>query len=162
MSASFTLPEQAQVVTLLPAAADAAGRTSAAAVSLKNAHKAYLVYHINQGNAATALLTPQQASAVAKTGAKAIPVVPIWSNESEATTSVLTRAAADAVSFTTSAATTPKRVIFEIDPAKLDVAGGFDCLLCITGASNAANITFAEVWIVPARAGGAGENLLAD
>jgi hypothetical protein len=34
-------------------AADAAGRAAAAAVSLKNVGKAYLVFHITQGNAAT-------------------------------------------------------------------------------------------------------------
>lgn len=160
MSLSFTLPEVAQIVSILPPAADAAGRTSASAVSLKNAHKAYLVYHINQGNAATILLTPQQASAVAKTGAKALANnVRIWANQDEATTSLLTRQA-DGVSFTTDANVKVKRVIFEIDPATMDQAGGFDCLLAITGASNAANITSAEVFIVPARA--VNVNLLAD
>ena len=163
MPASFTLPDQAQVITLLGPAADAAGRTSAAAASLKHAHKAYLVFVLNQGNAATILLTPQQATAVAKTGAKAIPAVPIWANQDEAATSLLTRQA-DAVNFTTDAAVKQKRVIFEVDPSKLDVAGGFDCLLAITGASNVANITCAELWVVPARFQGTGglQNLLVD
>lgn len=160
MSLSFTLPEQAQIVSLLPPAADAAGRTSAAAVSLKNAHKAYLVYHINQGNAATILLTPQQATSVAKGGAKALANnVRIWANQDEAATSLLVRQA-DGVAFTTDANVKVKRVIFEIDPATLDQAGGFDCLLALTGASNVANITSAEVFIVPARS--VNVNLLAD
>jgi hypothetical protein len=34
-------------------------------------------------------------------------------------------------------------VVFEIDPASLDVANGFDCVYLSTGASNAANITAA-------------------
>lgn len=163
MPNALIIPEAAQCVTLLAPAADAAGRTSTSAVTLKNCHMAYLVYILNQGNAATILLTPQQASAVAKTGAKALTnVVPVWSNQDEATNSTLVRGA-DAVNFTTSAAVTIKRVIFQIDPTKLDVAGGFDCLLCITGASNAANITSAEVWTVPLRHGGlAAPSLLTD
>lgn len=162
MASGFTFPEEAQHVTLLPPAADAAGRTSASAASLKNCHKAYLVYVINQGNAATILLTPQQASAVAKTGAKAIPVVKVWANQDEAASSTLVRQT-DALSFTTDAGLKTKRVIFEIDPGVLDLANGFDCLLCITGASNAANITSAELITIPLRQGGLGApSLLAD
>jgi hypothetical protein len=50
-----------------------------------------------------------------------------------------------AASFTTSAAVKRKIVIFEIDPAALDVANGFDCVRAVTGASNAANITSALI-----------------
>lgn len=160
MSAQFTLPEEAIFAALLPPAADAAGRTSAAAVSLKNAHKAYLIYHINQGNAATILLTPQQATSVAKGSAKALANnVRIWTDLDNATSTVLTRQS-DGVAYTTDAAVKDKFVIFEIDPASLDQAGGFDCILAITGASNAANITSAFVLIVPARS--VGVNALAD
>jgi hypothetical protein len=59
----------------------------------------------------------------------------------------------DAANFTTDAGVKTKKVIFEIDPAKLDVAGGFDCIRIVTGASNAANITAAQVFIVPSYAG---------
>ncbi len=162
MASSFTLPEEAQHLTLLAPAADAAGRTSAAAATLKNCHKAYLVFVLNQGNAATVLLTPQQASAVAKTGAKAIAATRIWANQDEAASSTLVRQT-DAVSFTTDANLKIKRVIFEIDPAALDLANGFDCILAITGASNAANITMAELITIPLRQGGLGApSLLTD
>lgn len=161
MPSSFSLGEFMQQVTLLEPAADAAGRTSAKAVSLKNAHKAFLVFVINQGNAATILLTPQQASAVAKTGAKALANnVKIYANQDEGASSVMVRQV-DGVAFTTSATLKIKRVIFEIDPSSLDGANGFDCLLAITGASNVANITSAEVYIAPTRYG-AGPDLLVD
>jgi hypothetical protein len=161
MPSSFSLSDMTQQVTLLPPAADAAGRTSAAAVSLKHGHKVFLIFLVNQGNAATVLLTPQQATAVAKTSAKALANnVPIWLQNDESLSSVLTRQA-DGVSFTTDATTKQKRVIFEIDPTKLDLAGGFDCLLAITGASNVANITAAEVIVFPTRHG-ASPNLLVD
>ncbi len=51
--------------------------------------------------------------------------------------------------FTTSAATTAKKVEFIIDPAALDVAGGFDCIRVSTGASAAGNITSAFIVAVP-------------
>jgi hypothetical protein len=113
-------------------------------VSVKQAVRLYITYYINQGNAATIALAPEQCSAVAGTGNKAIPVSQIWVNQDMAASSVLVKQTA-AVSFTTSATTKVKKVIFEIDPAALDVANGFDCVRAVTGASNAANITSAEV-----------------
>ncbi len=162
MANSFSFAEEAQHVNLLPNAADAAGRTSATAASLKNCHKAWLVFEVNQGAANTVLLTPQQASAVAKTGAKVIPVTRIWANQDEAASSTLVRQT-DAVSFTTDAALKVKRVVFEIDPSSLDIANGFDCILAITGASIAANITSCSLVTQPLRQGGLGApNLLVD
>lgn len=162
MAVSFTLPEEGAQLTLLEPAADAAGRSSAAAASLKHAHKAYVIFIINQGNAATVACSVNQCSAVAKTGSKAIPAGPIWTNQDELAASGLTRQT-DAASFTTSAALKVKRVIFEIDPSKLDVANGFDCLSVTTGASHAANITAAEIILIPLRVTGAGlQSLLTD
>lgn len=135
----FHLVENAQVVEGLAPAADAAGRTGDY-VSLKNAARAFIVVHITQGNAATVALTPFQASAVAATGEKAIPAVPIWSNLDTATSDALVRRT-DAVSYTTDAAVKNKIVVFQIDASALDVTNGFDCVCVKTGASNAANIT---------------------
>jgi hypothetical protein len=139
---NINLPAEFKIINLLAPAADAAGRTGAW-VSMKHAHKAWILCHINQGNAATILLTLQQATAVAGTGAKVLTNnVPIWVNQATATNDTLVLQTS-AVNFTTSATTTLKQVIFEVDPATLDVAGGFDCLTVLTGASNAANITAA-------------------
>ena len=52
MARQFSMPYQIPPVCLLPPAADAAGRTSPFR-DLKNALKAYIVCHVNQGNAAT-------------------------------------------------------------------------------------------------------------
>ena len=59
MSRQFSLVAQAKPVSLLAPATDAAGRTSGY-LSLKNAHKAYVVAHITQGNAATIALQIEQ------------------------------------------------------------------------------------------------------
>lgn len=139
----------AQLESLLTPAADAAGRTGVYK-SLKGAHMASIVVKVNQANAATVLITPLQASAVAGTGSKALSAdCPIYVMADDVT-GVWTRVA-DAKNFTTSAAVKTKFVRFDIDPSKLDVANGFDCLSVSTGASNAANITSADLVIGPTR-----------
>lgn len=132
-------PNTYKIVDGAPPAADAAGRTSDY-VSLKNCKRAFIVCHINQGNAATVLLTPNQASAVAGTGKKVIPAVPIWANLDTVASDTLARAT-DAANYTTDAGVKQKVVVFQVDADKLDMANGFDCISIDTGASNAANIT---------------------
>lgn len=145
------LPQQLSFYSLLTPAADAAGRTSAY-LSLKNAVKAWIVCYIEQGNAATILLSPLQATAVAGTGSKAISAARIWTKLDHA--SVDFTAQTEAATFTTDAATKAKFVIFELDLAKvLDVAGAFDCMAVSTGASNAANITSAFLVMQPRHQG---------
>lgn len=140
------LPEQFKIVEAMPNATDAAGRTGDY-VSLKNAVMAWVEVAITQGNAATIALTIEQATAVAGTSSKAITVtVPIWSNLDTATSDTLVRRT-DAVSYTTDAAVKNKQVLFQIDPATLDIANGFDCITVKTGASNVANLTGARYWI---------------
>lgn len=151
MSARYNLVQDAKIVPLLKPAADAAGRSSAY-FSVKNAHKVFIVVHIDQGNAATIALTPSQATAVAGTGVKVLAnAVRIWANlDVAANADALTRAT-DAVNYTTDAGVKEKMVVFEIDPAELDTANGFDCLKIATGASDAANITQAYAILAPLR-----------
>lgn len=142
----LTLPEQFKIIEAMAPATDAAGRTGDY-VSLKNAKRVTVVVHITQGNAATIALTLEQATAVAGTGSKVLTnVVPVWANQDTATSDTLVRQT-DAVNFTTSAAVKNKMIVFQVDPATLDVAGGFDCLVLKTGASNVANITSAQYYI---------------
>lgn len=150
MANAFTLPEEAKIVGALKPAADAAGRNGAW-VSAKNAHKVYIVVHLDQGNAATVALTIQQASDVAGTGAKAITGnCRIWVNQDLSVNDTLVRQA-DGITFVTSAAVKEKQVVIEIDPATLDLANGFAYVRVITGASNAANITEAQYYLTPVR-----------
>jgi hypothetical protein len=149
MATKFTLPEEAKIVSALVPATDATGRTGAW-VSLKNAFKAYVVLHITQGNAATILLSLLQASAIAGTGSKAITTARVWSNLDVSTSDALVRQT-DAATYTTDVAVKTKIVVFEIDPAALDVANGFDCITVSTGASNVANITQATFFLTPLR-----------
>lgn len=153
MSSSFTLPQAGKLVAALKPAADAAGRAGAW-VNLKNAHKAYILFHVDQGNAATIALTINQAQDVSGTGSKAITGnVRIWANADVSASDTLTRQT-DATSFTTDAGVKQKQVVIEIDPATLDEANGFSCIQVVTGASNVANITEAQYLLMPLRFAG--------
>jgi hypothetical protein len=143
--------DQIPPVSLLPPAADAAGRTSANWLDLRNCvGKAYLKCRVNQGNAATVLWTPLQATSVAGAGSKAIAAMPIFLNAATATSDAYVQQAS-AANFTTSATLADKIIVFEITPEMcLDMVNGFRFVGVSTGASNAANITEAELYILQA------------
>jgi hypothetical protein len=129
-----------QVETLLPAAADAAGRASPF-VSLKGAAKVSIIAFVNQGNAAPVTFSLVQATNVAGAGVKALAnSAPISFDQNTAIGDATTLGTAG-VSFTTDATIFNKMVVFDVDPALLDVNNGFDCIGVTTGASNAANVT---------------------
>lgn len=153
MARQFRLWESGHVVSLLPAAADAAGRISSY-VSLLNAHKAYLVCHVNQGNAAPVTFTPMQAQDDVGTGAKAIGLAPIVANLDTASSDTLAVVAA-AANYKTDAGLKDKLVIFEIEPQEVmdvnNTSGVFGHVAIETSASNAANITSATLIQMPLR-----------
>lgn len=156
MATNFTLPEDAKIVAGAKPATDAAGR-SARYVSCKHAHKVYAIAYIDQGNAATIALTVSQAQDVSGTAAKAITGnARIWASTDVVANGADTIARqTDAVSFTTDAGVKEKIVVFEIDPASLDQANGFDCIKVATGASNVANLTTVLYLATPLRYPGA-------
>ena len=150
MSHPFSLPQQLRPYIGLAPAADAAGRTGLY-VTLKNAHKVFIVFAITQGNAATIALTPYQAKNVAALSEKVLANnFAIYANLDVSASDSLVRQT-DGVNFTTDAGVKNKIVVFEIDPGSLDVNNGFDCLTVKTGASNAANITSAMYYLGPSR-----------
>ena len=154
------IPENLVPYHFLAPAADAAGRTSPY-ISIKGAPKAWVVVYVDQANAATILLSPLQATAVAGTGSKAINAARISVKLDEAATTFTK--ATEAATYTTDAGVKKKIVIFEIDAAKcMDVAGGFDCIAISTGASNVANITSATLWLQPSHQGATLVNPLVD
>lgn len=136
------IPEGILPVDLLSPATDAAGRSSNY-VSLKGAHRAWIVCYITQGNAATVALTPMQAINVAGGGTpKVIAATRIWTNLDMAADTDFTRQT-DAANYTTDAAVKHKCVVFEVGRDCMDINADFDCVRITTGASNVANITSA-------------------
>jgi hypothetical protein len=162
MARNYRLWENAQTISLLKPAADAAGRTSTY-VSLKNAHKAFAVFYITQGNAATILLSVLQAQDAIGTNSKAVTAMPIAVNlDTDTVPADLMTIVAAAASYTTDAGVKTKIVMFEIDPIEsmdlnsntLNAAGvpqPFNHIAVSTGASNAANITAALLILAPLR-----------
>jgi hypothetical protein len=145
MARQFSLPEIIPPVELLTPAADAAGRTSRY-VKVGKCDKAWIVCHIAQGNAATILLSPLQATDTSGTGSKAIAATQIWINLDDVTLDLFTKQP-NAVNFTTDAGVKDKIIIFEISPQDcMDMANGFNTIAISTGASNVANITAAMIY----------------
>jgi hypothetical protein len=141
MAGPYTLAQMWKIIAMLPPAADAAGRTSPYWVTLKECDRCVLVVHVNQGNAATVLLTPLQATNVAGAGSVALTQnARIWYNIATATSDALVRQT-DGLNFTTDVTVANKIVLFDIDAASLNQAGGFVTVGISTGASNVANIT---------------------
>lgn len=146
MARQISMPYQFPPVCLLPPAADAAGRTSSYR-DLANALKAWVVVHVNQGNAAQVTLSILQGQDVSGTNGKAVGVMPIWLTGATATSDALVAQTA-AATFQTSVGTTDKIVVFEITPEMcMDLANGFHTIAVQTSSSNAANITEAELFL---------------
>lgn len=138
------LPGNLSIEHLLAPAADAGGRTGTVYADLGDCQKAWLVFFVNQGHAATIAVTPVQGTDAAGTGSKGLTNnVPIDTVLDMAAGTDWTRQTA-AKTYTTDAGVKVKAIVFEIIPGiALDVAGGFRYINVTTGASNAANITSA-------------------
>jgi hypothetical protein len=156
MARQFSLPEIIPPVALLTPAADAGGRTSRY-VNLAKGDKAWIVCRVNQGNAATVQFTPLQAQDTSGTGSKAISNTRIWSDLNNGAsdqfngpnTTPVGSQIAQAANYTTDAGLQDKTVVFEISPQDcLDEANSFHTIAIQTGASNAANITAADIYVL--------------
>lgn len=129
-------------------------------ISLKNVHSCRVIFAFTQAVGHATGIDPVQAQAVAGTNVKAITkAVTIWANEDVAASSVLTRQA-DAITFNVAGDVKNKVVTMDIDPAGLDVAGGFDCLAFnIDDSSQAGNLVSAVAIITPRYQG---QNMIVD
>lgn len=134
-------------VDLLVPATDAGGRASLC-VNLKNAQKAFVVVYMDQGAANTVAVTLAQAATAAGATKAVTNNCQIFTNEDMAAATAFTRQT-DAKTFTTSAATKHKCIVFVVRPEALDLASNYTHIGVTTGASNASNITSAMVYIMP-------------
>jgi hypothetical protein len=146
MTFPFSLPQNCKIVTAIAPSAGAA--VTGDYISLKNAHKCWVVILSSGGNATAATFGINEATAVAPTAAGASAALfPNWINNSTAVADALTKNA-DAATVTTDGLATPKLIVIEVDPALL--TAGYDCIAVTEGASNAANITSA-IYVIAER-----------
>ena len=130
--------ENVQVVQLASPETTNTGKTSDV-ISLKNAHKAWIVVNMTQAVAHATLLTVRQATNVAAgTNAVLAAVVPIRANEDCAASDALVAQTA-ALNYTVTADIKKKQIIFEIDPASL--TDGYICVyITAADSSQASNL----------------------
>jgi hypothetical protein len=126
MARQLSLPQHFKIVQMLqPQTTNGALTTDV--ISLKTAHKAWVVFEYTQAAGHATTPTLRQATSVAGSTNKAGPSVAIWANEDTAATDTLVRQT-DAASYAVAADVKNKQVVFEIDPARLDMANGYDCI----------------------------------
>lgn len=125
-------------------------------ISLKNAHKAYIICTNQKGADATQCTwTLQQSSgnagSAAGTGEKAMTnVVPIYYSDSTALDPTLTETTAAKSYQQAATQSVTQVVVFEIIPEEsMDLAGGFDCVTVNTSDPGAANTIFAQAYLEP-------------
>lgn len=154
------IPEDAMPVVLTPPVTTNGGVTTDY-ISLKNVHRFFAVFVFTQAVAHATGIDPVQATVVAGSDAKAITnTVPIWYNSDISATSALTRAT-DAITINLANAAANQIVVMEIDPAKLDVANGFDVIgFTIDNSSQATDFVCGIGFVVP-RYGAASQNYIA-
>lgn len=148
------IPLTCSPVGVLEPAADAGGRDSTVYAELKNAVKAWIVCFVNQAAANTIVWTPKQANTNAGGAAKVISAnTRIYTNLDCQTIDAFTRQT-DGASYTTDAGVKKKIIVFEIEPnLVMDVVNSFNYIGVTTGASAAANITSALVFVQPKYSG---------
>lgn len=116
-------------------------------ISLKNCHKATIVFDFYQSTGHATTPTLLQATNIAAGTNKAGPSAMIWSNLATASTDTLVARTA-AASYALSTATGGMQVVFEVDPAALDIANGYDCIyFTIATSSQAANFVSATAYL---------------
>ena len=141
MASNISFPEHYKIVDASAGPVTTNGGVTGDYVSLKNVHKAWIVCSFTQAVGHATGIDPKQASDVAGTGVKALTtVVPIWANEDTATTDTLAAQTA-ALTYNVTNDVKKKQVIFEVDPAGLDQANGFDVLgVAVDDSSQATNL----------------------
>jgi len=137
----FTLPENCKIVQLASPETTNGAKTSDV-ISLKNAHKVWIVVELTQSEDHATLFTPRQATDVAAgTNAVLAAVQPIWANEDCGASDTLVRKT-DALNHTVGANIKDMQLVFEIDPASL--TAGYDCVY-ITAATSSQATNFWSV-----------------
>ena len=138
MASTVCLPQEFKIVDASAGCVTTNGGVTCDYVSLKNAHKAWIVCSFTQAVGHATVVQPQMATAVAPTGATSITTAQEWwENEDTATSDTLVKQTA-ATSATVTNDIKKKQVIFEIDPASF--GGSYDVLGCtISDSSQATN-----------------------
>lgn len=130
---NICLPEQFKIVQGKSPTATSSAVTGDY-VSLKNVHRAWVIFELTQAAAHATVCSLMRATAVAPTDGTAVTeLVKIWENEDTATSDTLV-AQTDAASIALTSEIKNKQVVMQIDPELLTAT--FDCIAGKTSASS--------------------------
>lgn len=148
MAYPLTFPEQFKIVDGSVGPVTTNGGVTADYVSLKNAHKVWIVAKFKQAVSHASVLQPTMATAVAGTGVTNITAATrIWRNTDVATSDTLVEATA-ATSAACATGATSQLIIMEIDPDDF-AAAGYDVLGCgVATSSQATNFVDITYYMV--------------
>jgi len=144
----INLPSNFKIVDATAGPVTTNGGVTLDYVSLKNAHRAWIVLQFTQAAGHATAIQPKKATAVDGTGVANITVAAkIWANEDTAASDALAVATA-ATSYTLTNDIKKKLVVIEIDPASL---GGADVLGCAIADSSQATNFVSGMYILEPR-----------
>lgn len=149
MAYPMSLPEQFKIVAATPGPVTTNGGVTLDYVSLKNAHKAWILLQFRQAASHATVVQPQMATAVAPTGEVSITYSARWWKNANIATSDTKIEQTAATSMAATAGTTHQEILIEIDPDEF-AAGGYDVLgATISDSSQATN--FVSAWYIMAQ-----------
>ncbi len=151
MALPFNLSSGYKLVGATAGAVTTDGGITCDYISMKTAHKVWIVGIFDQAVADATGIDPTQATTVAGGSVKAITnVCNIWANEDMAASDTLVKQTS-AITYNLTADVKTKMVVIEIDPSSFDVSGGFDCLGCTVDASGEGTDFCTLMYIVQTR-----------
>jgi hypothetical protein len=119
MSSTFSLPENCKIVEMVAPTVGGVGVVTSDYISLKYAHKAWIVIHYTDGNGNAVSYQPVKATGVTPVGNVSITTaVKIWSNMDTAASDLLVERTAATV-YAQDNAVKNKVIVFEINPVEL-------------------------------------------
>lgn len=145
MSAS---PEHVKYVMGLPPTVGPAGVLNGAYISVKNAHRVYVIFMYRQGDGTAITFRVDRATVVAGTDVVVTAsLMPIWSNLDTATSDLLVARTA-AINYAAGTGQTFKLIIAEVDPAAL---GDYDVIRGATTTAVAATSWLSILYVIEPR-----------
>ena len=133
-------------------------------VSMKGyGHLTAIISVKNAAGVTGSAITLAQSKTVAGANSKALGLDYMFASTDIANSVALTNTAVTSNTFTTQTVNSKDSLyIIEVDADSLDVANGFDCIAVSTGASNAANLTSAMLFLEPRYPGPTQPSFIAD
>ena len=143
-----TLPEFYKIVDATAGCVTTNGGVTGQGITTKGAQMVTLVLSFTQAQSHATVITMQEALTVAGGSAKTLTNnAAIWSNLATATNDTLVRRT-DATTYTLATGAAKMQVVIQVNPAAMDNANSFDCLIFTLSDSSQATNFVSGVWYI--------------